>query len=150
MDRVSTAFRVTHEFEADTLDDVLAQFTSFLRGAGFHFKGDVEIVDNTLPLTDDQTDNFPVPANLPVKDLEVKGKFYGGKGSYPTGPANSTIYNMVDPPSGWKYGFPMRYESDKDGNLKDFLIKNGYPEEDAKFASENSRFWYESYNEGKA
>jgi len=143
MDRANTASKVTHEFEADTLDEVLAQFTQFLRGAGFYFEGDVEIVDNTLPLTNEETDSIPAPANLPVKDLEVKGKFY------PSGPANPTIYNMVDPPSGWRYGFPMRYESDKDGDLEDFLVKNGYPAADAKFASQNSRFWYESDNEDK-
>jgi hypothetical protein len=149
MDGANTTSKITHEFEADTLDDILLQFTQFLRGAGFYFEGDVEIVDNTLPLTDGQTDNIPVPANFSVKDLEVKGKFYEEKESYPTGPANPTIYNMVDPPTGWRYGFPMRYESDKDGNLEDFLIKNGYPAEDAKFASENSRFWYESDNKEK-
>jgi hypothetical protein len=43
----------------------------------------------------------------------------------------------------------MRYESDKDGNLEDFLIKNGYPAKSAKFASESSRFWYESDHKEK-
>lgn len=155
LDRSNIAFKTTVEFEADTLDEVLGQFTQFLRGAGFYFEGDVEIVDNSLPLTIEdthkwtdfhsiaplsgiETKDIPVPANL-----EVKGKFY------PSGPANPTIYNMVDPPTGWRYGFPMRYEPDKDGNLEDFLIKNGYPAKDVKFALEHSRFWYESDNEEK-
>lgn len=127
MDRASTASKVTHEFEADTLDDVLAQFTSFLRGAGFYFEGDVMIVDNSLPLTDIETKDIPAPANL-----EAKSKFY------------------VDPPSGWKYGFPRPYNFETDGPLREFFIKNGYPEKDATWAANNCRFFRkETYNEEK-
>ena len=35
----------------------------------------------------------------------------------------------VDPPSGWQYGFPMIYDTETDGDLSDFLEKNGVPEE---------------------
>lgn len=33
----------------------------------------------------------------------------------------------VDPPSGWKYGFPRLYDPAKDGPMRLWLIKNGYP-----------------------
>ena len=33
----------------------------------------------------------------------------------------------VDPPSGWKYGFPRLYDPAKDGPMGLWLVKNGYP-----------------------
>lgn len=130
LDDSNRAIKVTHEFEADTIEEICAQFEDFLRGVGFHFDGHLDIVDDYpvdedvkekeawAPLTDTETKDIPVPANL-----EVKGKFY------------------VDPPSGWKYGFPRPYNFETDGPLKDFLIKNGYPEKDATWASNNARFF---------
>jgi hypothetical protein len=50
---------------------------------------------------------------------------------------------MIDPPSGWKYGFPKPYDQKKDGHLKTFLKKNGYPTKDIDFALENCRMFYE-------
>ena len=50
---------------------------------------------------------------------------------------------FIDPPSGWKYGFPKIYDEKKDGDLKTFLKKNGYPEKDIDFALEHCRMWYE-------
>lgn len=124
LDTGNIASKTTVEFEADTLDEVLGQFTQFLRGAGFCFEGDVEIVDNSLPLTDTETKDVPVPANL-----EAKGKFY------------------VDPPGGWKHGFPRPYNMKTDGPLREFFIKNGYPEKDATWAANNCRFFgVEEYN----
>ena len=52
LDRVNTAVKISHEFEADSLDQILGQFTDFLRGAGFHFDGNVEIV-NDYPVQKD-------------------------------------------------------------------------------------------------
>lgn len=34
----------------------------------------------------------------------------------------------VDPPSGWKYGFPKVWNGD--GNMIDWLIENGYPQKE--------------------
>jgi hypothetical protein len=34
----------------------------------------------------------------------------------------------VDPPSGWRYGFPELYDPQADGDLTEWLIANGYPE----------------------
>jgi len=53
---------------------------------------------------------------------------------------------MVDPPSGWKYGFPMPYDEEKDGPLEDFLRSKGYPEKDIDFACSYVRVWEEEVN----
>jgi hypothetical protein len=34
---------------------------------------------------------------------------------------------MIDPPSGWKYGFPKEIPEHVD-NTRDWLIQNGYPQ----------------------
>lgn len=34
---------------------------------------------------------------------------------------------MVDPPSGWQWGFPRRYDPASDGPMKEWLVRNGYP-----------------------
>ena len=34
----------------------------------------------------------------------------------------------VDPPSGWRYGFPQLYDPQADGDLTTWMIANGYPE----------------------
>jgi hypothetical protein len=47
---------------------------------------------------------------------------------------------LVDPPSGWRYGFPRPYDATKDGDLGAFLVKNGYPSEDIDFALRYCRF----------
>jgi glucan biosynthesis protein len=33
----------------------------------------------------------------------------------------------VDPPEGWKYGFPAIYDTDTDGQMSDWIVKKGYP-----------------------
>jgi len=38
----------------------------------------------------------------------------------------------VDPPSGWQYGFPRLYDPASDGNLTEWLIREGYPEKMAR------------------
>ncbi len=43
---------------------------------------------------------------------------------------------IVDPPSGWQYGFPAYLED----NYEEQLRKHGYPEKDIPFALEHSRF----------
>jgi hypothetical protein len=46
----------------------------------------------------------------------------------------------VDPPSGWKYGFPKALP---DGiiDLRKWLLEEGYPEEDIDFALKYIRTW---------
>jgi len=37
---------------------------------------------------------------------------------------------MVDPPSGWKYGFPKPLPNPKPENMVAWLVENGYPQEE--------------------
>ena len=34
----------------------------------------------------------------------------------------------VDPPAGWKYGFPKVYEQETDGDMTQWMLKEGYPQ----------------------
>lgn len=34
----------------------------------------------------------------------------------------------VDPPQGWRYGFPKLYVPAKGGDMTEWMIRNGYPE----------------------
>lgn len=38
--------KITHEFEADTLTEALEAYQYFLKGCGFHFSGELEIVED--------------------------------------------------------------------------------------------------------
>lgn len=46
---------------------------------------------------------------------------------------------VVDPPSGWRYGFPAPLQED----YKQQLIDVGYPQKDIEFAMAHS--WYTEY-----
>lgn len=49
---------------------------------------------------------------------------------------------MVDPPSGWMYGFPALWDKEKQPELKEFLKEKGYPEKDIDFALNHIRMWF--------
>lgn len=55
---------------------------------------------------------------------------------------------MVDPPSGWMYGFPDLWDKDKHEKLADFLKEKGYPEKNIEFASCYMRMWLPEQNNG--
>jgi hypothetical protein len=44
----------------------------------------------------------------------------------------------VDPPEGWRYGFPAIYDPDTDGVMRDWIISKGYP---AKLIQEYGDSW---------
>lgn len=46
---------------------------------------------------------------------------------------------LVDPPSGWQYGFPARYIKEEHGTMEQFLRMKKYPERDIVFAMQNMR-----------
>lgn len=53
---------------------------------------------------------------------------------------------IVDPPSGWKFGFPKELPD----NVEDFrrwLIDNGYPESEVDFGMKYCRQWEEEIEE---
>jgi len=47
----------------------------------------------------------------------------------------------VDPPSGWKYGFPKPLPKPAPTSIEKWLISEGYPERDAPIAARYSRWW---------
>lgn len=51
---------------------------------------------------------------------------------------------MIDPPSGWKYGFPKEIPVDVKDTRK-WLIENGYPEKEIEACGDYFfvRGWYE-------
>lgn len=49
---------------------------------------------------------------------------------------------VVDPPSGWRYGFPMVWDKEKQPELREFLKEKGYPEDDLEFALSHIRMWF--------
>lgn len=48
----------TIEFNAETLDDILNEFEMFLRGAGFHFDGHLDIVSEEEWFEDTEDDDY--------------------------------------------------------------------------------------------
>lgn len=34
----------------------------------------------------------------------------------------------VDPPMGWKYGFPKVFDTEADGVMQEWLVREGYPQ----------------------
>lgn len=37
---------------------------------------------------------------------------------------------LIDPPGGWRYGFPKRYDNPNKLPIGEWLVKNGYPKEE--------------------
>jgi hypothetical protein len=44
------------------------------------------------------------------------------------------VGKLVDPPSGWMYGFPRKYNPNPGEDLRAWLIRVGYPEKEVDFA----------------
>jgi hypothetical protein len=58
-----------------------------------------------------------------------------------------TVY---DPPGGWRYGFPKEYKPLPDEDLKDTLLRDGYPQEEiVNGGVEYCRFWEYNTQEGQ-
>lgn len=47
---------------------------------------------------------------------------------------------IIDPASGWMYGFPKEYTLKDGQSMKEWLIENGYPKKDAE-AIERGELW---------
>jgi hypothetical protein len=58
------------------------------------------------------------------------------------------IVKMIDPPSGWKYGFPKVLPDDVTDNLK-WLVENGYPQSEIDSFDDMfvCRHWFEAEEE---
>jgi hypothetical protein len=47
---------------------------------------------------------------------------------------------FIDPPSGWRYGFPKIWDP-VDGPVEEWLLAEGYPQKDIEFACKHLRAW---------
>lgn len=54
--------------------------------------------------------------------------------------------HMIDPPEGWKYGFPKELPEDVE-NVREWLVEQGYPREKLKLASLGTWHWDEEVEE---
>lgn len=53
-----------------------------------------------------------------------------------------TKVTMIDPPTGWRYGFPKVFDHNPDyETFGNWLIRNGYPESYVELATQYSRYW---------
>lgn len=55
---------------------------------------------------------------------------------------------MIDPPFGWKYGFPKPIPSEEENVMK-WLVENGYPQKEIDSCGQHfyCRYWIEDVNE---
>jgi hypothetical protein len=53
----------------------------------------------------------------------------------------------IDPPEGWRFGFPKIWNSQKDPDLRIFLLDSGYPANQVAFALNYIRMWNVEENE---
>jgi hypothetical protein len=47
--------------------------------------------------------------------------------------------HFIDPPLGWRYGFPKKYSVIEHKTFRNLLLTSGYPESDIEFALQNMR-----------
>ena len=37
---------------------------------------------------------------------------------------------LIDPPNGWRHGFPKEYDTYRDPPIREWLVKEGYPQQE--------------------
>ena len=62
---------ITHQFEGDSLETLLSNFQDFLKGAGFYFDGNVDIVKD-----DDDWNTAPINIDISEEDVEHSKYYY--------------------------------------------------------------------------
>lgn len=62
--------------------------------------------------------------------------------------SKSNIVTYIDPPSGWKYGFPKVLPESAQGRTREWLIEQGYPQKIIDEHGENfsCRYWMQEEN----
>jgi len=65
--------------------------------------------------------------------------------SYITTTTTPEPITMIDPPSGWKYGFPKPIPKDRLKDVNTWLIEQGYPQSEIDSLGEHfyCRYWEE-------
>ena len=59
---------------------------------------------------------------------------------------------MIDPPSGWKYGFPMPVPDPRPENMTAWLVEQGYPQKEIDACGQYfyCRYWETEIENGEA
>ena len=59
------------------------------------------------------------------------------------------IVTMIDPPSGWKYGFPKILPEEAKGRNLEWLVENGYPQSEIDSYGKHfyCRYWEQNIEE---
>lgn len=52
---------------------------------------------------------------------------------------------IIDPPSGWKYGFPKVYDNPENLSTEKWLVKHGYPE--SEFNKDGKVYYIRTWEE---
>lgn len=54
------------------------------------------------------------------------------------------VGNLIDPPSGWMFGFPKVFNPQTGETLEQWLVREGYPPSEVAFALRHLRVIYNS------
>ena len=71
---------------------------------------------NILPNLSIKSDDLSIKREKAMREVQRLGQEIQGEHMI-----------WVDPPEGWKYGFPAIYDPDTDGQLSDWVVRKGYP-----------------------
>ena len=71
---------------------------------------------NILPNLSIQSEDLSIKREKAMREVQRLGQEIQGEHMI-----------WVDPPEGWKFGFPAIYDPEKDGQMSDWIISKGYP-----------------------
>ena len=71
---------------------------------------------NILPNLSIKSDDLSIKREKAMREVQRLGQEIQGEHMI-----------WVDPPEGWKYGFPAIYDPETDGQLSDWVVRKGYP-----------------------
>ena len=71
---------------------------------------------NILPNLSIQSDDLSIKREKAMREVQRLGQEIQGEHMM-----------WVDPPEGWKFGFPAIYDPETDGQLSDWVVRKGYP-----------------------
>lgn len=57
--------------------------------------------------------------------------------SYIGAPCGQKEITMIDPPGGWRFGFPKELPDPKPESIVEWLVENGYPQDEITSLGEN-------------
>ena len=48
---------------------------------------------------------------------------------------------IIDPPGGWRYGFPKQYDPKPGETMLEWLVREGFPKQEVEWAIKHCRSW---------